>query len=87
MSQNATPCLKPNTNLKLSPHLDLSLYLKSQCLYAPIHEQIRSKHLNKMETFFVSESLKYLLMIFSEENPFPFDRYVFNTEAHAFPIL
>ena len=40
-----------------------------------------------METFFVSESLKYLLMIFSEENPFPFDRYVFNTEAHAFPIL
>lgn len=48
--------------------------------------QVRSKRLNKMETFFVSESLKYLLLIFSHENPLPFDSYVFNTEAHAFPI-
>lgn len=39
-----------------------------------------------METFFVSESLKYLFMIFSDENPLPFDRFVFNTEAHAFPV-
>eukprot|EP00752_Nemacystus_decipiens_P003825 g3519.t1 len=47
---------------------------------------VRSKRLNKMETFFVSESLKYLYMIFSDENPLPLDRFVFNTEAHAFPI-
>lgn len=48
--------------------------------------QVQSKRLNKMETFFVSESLKYLYMIFSDENPLPFDSFVFNTEAHAFPI-
>ncbi|CAM9931533.1 unnamed protein product, partial [Hapterophycus canaliculatus] len=44
---------------------------------------IARKH---METFFVSESLKYLLLIFSEENSFPFHSYVLNTEAHGFPI-
>lgn len=78
--------MNPNLNLNLNLDLILVLLLTLMiCLHAA--KQIRSKHLNKMETFFVSESLKYLLMIFSDENPFPFDRFVFNTEAHAFPIL
>ena len=52
--------------------------------------QVLSKRTDKMETFFLSETLKYLLLTFSEENPFPFDQYVFNTEAHPmrmFPVI
>lgn len=44
-------------------------------------------HNNKMESFFISETLKYLLLMFSDEDIFPLDEYVFNTEAHPFPIL
>ena len=62
------------------------LLCATNCPLPATHWQVRSKRLNKMETFFVSESLKYLYMIFSEENPLPFDSFVFNTEAHAFPI-
>ncbi|CAM9951932.1 unnamed protein product [Discosporangium mesarthrocarpum] len=41
---------------------------------------------DKMETFFLGETLKYLLMLFSPNNPLPFESYTLNTEAHAFPI-
>ncbi|KAH9486193.1 Mannosyl-oligosaccharide 1,2-alpha-mannosidase [Psilocybe cubensis] len=40
-----------------------------------------------METFFLSETLKYLYLLFSDSNVIPLDRYVFNTEAHPFPIF
>ncbi|TFK24297.1 mannosyl-oligosaccharide 1,2-alpha-mannosidase [Coprinopsis marcescibilis] len=42
---------------------------------------------DKMETFFLSETLKYLYLLFSDSNTIPLDRYVFNTEAHPFPII
>ena len=32
-------------------------------------------------------SLKYLYLLFSDEELLPLDRYVFNTEAHPFPIF
>lgn len=31
--------------------------------------------------------LKYLYLLFLDEEPIPLDRYVFNTEAHPFPIF
>ncbi|KAF6255992.1 glycoside hydrolase [Scenedesmus sp. NREL 46B-D3] len=42
---------------------------------------------DKMESFFVAETLKYFYMLF-EEDPtvLPLDQWVFNTEAHPFPI-
>ncbi|KAI8053009.1 glycoside hydrolase [Syncephalis plumigaleata] len=40
------------------------------------------------ETFYMAETLKYLLLIFDDDdNLLPLDRYVFNTEAHPFPIF
>ncbi|KAG2022608.1 mannosyl-oligosaccharide 1,2-alpha-mannosidase [Coprinopsis cinerea AmutBmut pab1-1] len=42
---------------------------------------------NKMETFFLSETLKYLYLLFSDSSVIPLDQYVFNTEAHPFPII
>jgi len=43
---------------------------------------------NKMESFWLGETLKYFYLLFSD-NPtplIPLDRYVFNTEAHPLPI-
>lgn len=42
---------------------------------------------DKMESFFLGETLKYLYLLFSEDtNLINLDKYVFNTEAHPLPI-
>jgi Glycosyl hydrolase family 47 len=41
---------------------------------------------DKMESFFVAETLKYLYLLFSKPG-FSLRNYVFNTEAHLLPIL
>ncbi|ONK81090.1 uncharacterized protein A4U43_C01F25170 [Asparagus officinalis] len=41
---------------------------------------------DKMETFFLGETLKYLYLLFGDDNVIPLDKYVFNTEAHPFPL-
>ncbi|KAF6040512.1 MAN1A2 [Bugula neritina] len=38
------------------------------------------------QSFFLAETLKYLYLIFSDDNVLPLDQYVLNTEAHPFPI-
>jgi len=48
---------------------------------------IPATKLDDMETFFLSETLKYLYLLFSDPATLPFDRYVFNTEAHPLPIF
>ncbi|XP_028270044.1 mannosidase, alpha, class 1B, member 1b isoform X2 [Parambassis ranga] len=42
---------------------------------------------DKMESFFLGETLKYLYLLFSDNpNIISLDQYVFNTEAHPLPI-
>ncbi|XP_026198487.1 mannosidase, alpha, class 1B, member 1b [Anabas testudineus] len=42
---------------------------------------------DKMESFFLGETLKYLYLLFSDEpDLINLDKYVFNTEAHPLPI-
>lgn len=41
---------------------------------------------DKMETFFLGETLKYLYLLFADSTVIPLDKFVFNTEAHPFPI-
>ncbi|KAM8873454.1 endoplasmic reticulum mannosyl-oligosaccharide 1,2-alpha-mannosidase [Synchiropus picturatus] len=42
---------------------------------------------DKMESFFLGETLKYFYLLFSDNmDLFSLDRYVFNTEAHPLPI-
>lgn len=38
------------------------------------------------KSFFLAETLKYLYLIFSPPSLVPLDRFVFNTEAHPFPV-
>ncbi|KAJ8086082.1 mannosyl-oligosaccharide alpha-1,2-mannosidase [Marasmius tenuissimus] len=42
---------------------------------------------DKMETFLMSETLKYLYLLFSDKEVLPLDKYVLNTEAHPLPIF
>ncbi|KAI0347895.1 glycoside hydrolase [Trametopsis cervina] len=42
---------------------------------------------DKMETFLLSETLKYLYLLFEDDTVLPLSKYVFNTEAHPFPIF
>jgi len=50
-------------------------------------DEIPTRKEDKMVTFFLSETLKYLYLLFSDETVLPLDRYVFNTEAHPLPIF
>ncbi|CAF0851292.1 unnamed protein product [Adineta steineri] len=43
-------------------------------------------HDDVQQSFFIAETLKYLLLIFSDDSFIPLESYVFNTEAHPFRI-
>lgn len=38
------------------------------------------------QSFFLAETMKYLYLIFCDDDVMSLDEWVFNTEAHAFPI-
>lgn len=38
-------------------------------------------------SYFLAETLKYLYLLFLDEDPFPLEKWVFNTEAHALPVF
>jgi mannosyl-oligosaccharide alpha-1,2-mannosidase len=42
---------------------------------------------DKMETFFLGETLKYLYLLFGDTSVLPLTQFVFNTEAHPLPIV
>ncbi|XP_066920509.1 endoplasmic reticulum mannosyl-oligosaccharide 1,2-alpha-mannosidase-like [Clytia hemisphaerica] len=46
----------------------------------------RGEGRDKMESFFLGETLKYLYLLFSDVPIVPLDKFVFNTEAHPLPI-
>ena len=66
--------------------------LKTECGYAHISDVSTQKLVDKMESFFLTETLKYLYLLFDaaldRENivdggPYP---YIFTTEAHILPM-
>ncbi|KAJ7512402.1 glycoside hydrolase family 47 protein [Mycena galericulata] len=40
-----------------------------------------------MPSWFMAETLKYLFLLFTDEELIPLDKWVFNTEAHPFPVF
>ena len=38
-------------------------------------------------SYALAETFKYLYLIFLDHDPLPMDKWVFNTEAHPFPIF
>nr|CDJ88607.1 Glycoside hydrolase domain containing protein [Haemonchus contortus] len=51
-------------------------------------KRIPVMHSDLMESFFLAETLKYLYLLFADDqtNLFPLNEWVFNTEAHPLPI-
>ncbi|KAM9852656.1 mannosyl-oligosaccharide 1,2-alpha-mannosidase IA [Aulostomus maculatus] len=46
-----------------------------------------ASHDNMQQSFFLSETLKYLYLLFSDDDLLPLEDWVFNTEAHPLPIV
>ena len=38
-------------------------------------------------SYFLAETLKYLYLLFSDEDLLPLEKWVFTTEAHALPVF
>ncbi|CDU25947.1 related to alpha-mannosidase [Sporisorium scitamineum] len=45
------------------------------------------RQMDKMETFWLSETLKYLYLLFSDRDLLPLNKWVLNTEAHPLPVF
>ncbi|XP_065322048.1 uncharacterized protein LOC135929412 isoform X1 [Gordionus sp. m RMFG-2023] len=65
----------------------------SQFTSGRFNERLHIYYKDKMESFFMSETLKYFYLLFHDdqngtlsESLIPLDRYVFNTEAHPLPL-
>ncbi|XP_026857442.2 mannosyl-oligosaccharide 1,2-alpha-mannosidase IA [Electrophorus electricus] len=39
------------------------------------------------QSFYLAETLKYLYLLFSDDDHLPFEHWVFNTEAHPLPVI
>ncbi|ODV80784.1 glycoside hydrolase family 47 protein [Suhomyces tanzawaensis NRRL Y-17324] len=60
---------------------------KGEVAYTSLDDvtKIPSTKKDNVESFWFAETLKYLYLLFDDENKIPLDKYVFNTEAHPFP--
>ncbi|EDP43928.1 hypothetical protein MGL_1325 [Malassezia globosa CBS 7966] len=50
-------------------------------------DNVDHKQIDRMETFWLSETLKYLYLLFARRNQLAFHDWVFNTEAHPLPVF
>ncbi|KAF8303422.1 hypothetical protein DL93DRAFT_2090221 [Clavulina sp. PMI_390] len=68
---------------------DLNRRAKVQCGLATISNLLLDQKENRMESFALSETLKYLYLLFDEENPLNKDavNLVFTTEGHPLPVM
>eukprot|EP01122_Echinamoeba_exundans_P005148 TRINITY_DN1531_c0_g1_i3.p1 TRINITY_DN1531_c0_g1~~TRINITY_DN1531_c0_g1_i3.p1 ORF type:complete len:653 (-),score=119.87 TRINITY_DN1531_c0_g1_i3:66-2024(-) len=61
-------------------------FTRTSCGYAVV-EDVEKKTLgDQMESFFLAETLKYLYLLFDDDNFINTGQYVFNTEGHPIPI-
>jgi hypothetical protein len=68
---------------------NLEKYAKVEHGYSSIsnvQSKTDPKPRDKMESFFLGETLKYLYLLFSDDDLLPLENWVFNTEAHPFPV-
>ncbi|KAM6980058.1 ER degradation-enhancing alpha-mannosidase-like protein 1 [Aplochiton taeniatus] len=61
---------------------------KVRCGYATLHHVVDKSKEDRMESFFLSETCKYLFLLFDEDNPLhkSENQYIFTTEGHVVPI-
>ena len=66
----------------------LEKHCKTECGYSGVKDVTveNTEKDDAMQSFFLSETLKYLYLIFSPDTVVPLDKYVFTTEGHPLPI-
>jgi mannosidase alpha-like ER degradation enhancer 2 len=57
-------------------------YCRTDVAYAALSNVETKKQSDRMESFFLAETLKYLYLLFAPANSLGLDQFVFNTEAH-----
>ncbi|PSS29750.1 hypothetical protein PHLCEN_2v2898 [Hermanssonia centrifuga] len=67
----------------------IETHTKTANAYASISNvyNIPTKKENDMPSWFFAETLKYAYLLFTDEDLIPLNQWVFNTEAHPFPIF
>ncbi|EPB72860.1 glycosyl hydrolase family 47 [Ancylostoma ceylanicum] len=68
--------------------LALEKHAKVEAGYSGIRDvySVPVEYDDVQQSFIFAELFKYLYLIFSDDNVLPLDRWVFNTEAHPFPV-
>ncbi|KAG7093958.1 hypothetical protein E1B28_007591 [Marasmius oreades] len=63
-------------------------YTKTQYGYASVRnvEHMSAPKLDELPSYFFAETLKYLYLMFRNDDLLPLDQWVLNTEAHPLPI-
>ena len=66
----------------------LNNHTKTHCGYATVHDVTDKSLEDRQESFFLSETCKYLYLLFDIDNPINKmgEKYLFTTEGHVFPI-
>ncbi|TRY77473.1 hypothetical protein TCAL_13665 [Tigriopus californicus] len=68
--------------------LSLNNHTRTNCGYATVHDVLDKSLEDRQESFFLSETCKYLILLFDEDNPINKfgERFIFTTEGHVFPL-
>lgn len=66
----------------------LQKYARVPCGYAAVNDVRTGKHEDRMDSFVLSETFKYLFLLFSEPQDLlvNVDEFIFTTEAHLLPL-
>lgn len=67
---------------------DIEKHNKARCGYATLHDVNDKTQEDRMESFFLSETCKYLYLLFDDSNHLNQDasNYIFSTEGHVFKL-
>src|SRR4051812_28701756 len=79
---------KDDSYLQLGKEMIYKLQTHSRvpCGFASISNVVTKSKEDRMDSFFLSETLKYLYLLFDPENPFNKGEYIYSTEGHPFPV-
>lgn len=66
----------------------LQEHTRVPCGFAAVNDIRTGKHQDRMDSFVLSETLKYLYLIFADpsEIELDLDTFIFTTEAHLLPL-
>ncbi|KAI9358912.1 glycoside hydrolase [Zopfochytrium polystomum] len=65
---------------------NMNKHCRDDAGFHDIRNVLDGSTVDRMESFFLSETLKYLYLLFADDDTISLDKYVFNTEAHPYSI-